>query len=376
MTNEDTKIMSPFEELPEALVEEMLNKCKDISTGIFDNFENIRKQKKILRNKLREKKLLYDVADFGTTRAPTTCGVDGSYDILQLVSTDIVAGAAIAIEGLTPPWETRYWYGPKHLVEIEPVDHSGDNNSIIRGITMGMEVQLASNAPHNIVFLDGSLTTPIIYLNQSLTKETDNILTKKLKESLYSILSGYKKILTSKRTDKIFVGVPKYTTRDEITKKLDIDGYEDKALLSLILKAGEFVGPIKLKPPDKPWHLKISDMNNKEEIEKIVDEIKSGLDELRAIYYRPNSWMPALRLEFSKSVADNRDRIVKLLEGIKYQCEAYAIMEPWPLYIADRMVKNLSKSLPALKENITYRISESYKGDMEDITIGLHNYRS
>ena len=106
------------------------------------------------------------------------------------------------------------------------------------------------------------LIDPIIYLNQSLTKETDNILTKKLKESLYSTLSGYKKILTSKRTDKIFVGVPKYTTRDEITKKLDIEGYEDKALLSSILKAGEFVGPIKLKPPDQPWHLKIPDMNN------------------------------------------------------------------------------------------------------------------
>ena len=141
----------PFEELPEALVDEMLNRCKDISTGIFDNFENIRKQKEILRNKLREKKLLYDVADFGTTRAPTTCGVDGSYDILKLVSTDIATGAAIAIEGLTPPWETRYWPGPKHLVEIEPVAHSSDNNSIIRGITMGMEIQLASNAPHRIL---------------------------------------------------------------------------------------------------------------------------------------------------------------------------------------------------------------------------------
>jgi hypothetical protein len=59
-------------------------------------------------------------------------------------------------------------------------------------------------------------------------------------------LEAYLEILESKRTDKIFVGVPKYTTKKEVTKgKLKLkEDYEDRGFLSFVIKSNEYVGPL------------------------------------------------------------------------------------------------------------------------------------
>jgi len=99
----------------------------------------------------------------------TTCGVDGSYAIERLLSIDIVTCAAVAVEGLTPPSEEKYWEKPHHKIFVGVEKHDPDSSIILRGLMIGMEMELAAKAPHDVIFIDGSITTPLIYLNQAIS---------------------------------------------------------------------------------------------------------------------------------------------------------------------------------------------------------------
>lgn len=366
----------PFEELPEALVEEMLKQSNAIGDSLFQNFQELQNKRKELRAFLG-----HDIKkdrELGHSEIPTTCGVDGSYTIERLLSTDIIAIAAVAVEGLIPPSEKRYWPKPRHLSTILPVVHHDETGSIASGIMFEYELQLISKAPHDVIFLDGSLTTPLIRLNQAIEKVevlTDNRLNSELLDSLQAILSSYKEILTAPRSDKVFVGVPKYTSRKEVSEKLRLkEAYEDRALLTFILEVGELVGPFKIEPPSSPWHLKLP--REFQSLKALESEIRTALNDLHVLYYRPQPWLPAIRLEVSSSIANNNQRLAMLLKGVEYQCASPGIMEPYPLYISDRIVKHLSPAVSAIRQAVTQRMSFKYGGDISDIYLGMHSYRT
>lgn len=367
---------SPFDELPEALVEEMLGQCDDLGNDLLNSFEKLYGYKSELREKLMEqKKLMRDTELSFTSAHPTTCGVDGAYTIDRLLSTDVVAIAGVAVEGLTPPTEKRHWPKPRHYSKVLAASHSDSTGVVARAVMMCMELELGAKAPHDVIFLDGSLTTPFIYFNQALNKreEVSENLSSLLSEWLRGALESYKEILTSNRSDKIFVGVPKYTTKKEITEGiLGIDGYEDRGLLSFILEPGEFVGPVEIKPPRSEWHIDRAPKDAR----KIINEIKDALENLHIIYYRPYTHFPALRLEISQSIASNIQRIAVLFEALRLQCSVPSIMEPYPLYMADRMVKHLGTALPAIRKTTTQEMVLRGKESSGDIYLAMHGYRT
>ena len=366
----------PFEELPEALVEEMLNQSDVIGDSLFHNFQELKNKREELRNRLGDN--IKKDRKLGYSETPTTCGVDGSYTIERLLSTDIVAIAAVAVEGLIPPSEKRHWPKPRHLSTILPVVHHDDTGSIASGIMFEYELQLISRAPHDVIFLDGSLTTPLIRLNQAIEKVevlTDNPLKSELLDSLKPVLSSYKEILTAPRSDKVFVGVPKYTSRKEVSEKLKLQkSYDDRALLTFILEAGELVGPFEIEPPGSPWHLKLP--QELYSLKALENEIRTALNNLHVLYYRPQPWLPAIRLEVSSSIANNNQRLAMLLKGVEYQCASPSIMEPYPLYISDRMVKHLSPAVSAIRQAVTQSMSFKYRGDISDVYLGMYSYRT
>lgn len=376
------KVEQTFVELPEALVEEMLSKSEEIGNSLYESFKEIEKRKEDLRKQLVNKGILKRDADLGYPPMPTTCGVDGSYVVEKLLAIDFVTCAAVAIEGLTPPSEKRYWEKPHHRVLIHPEKHDPDTSTIIRGVMMEMEFELAARAPHDIVFLDGSLTTPLIYLNQAINKvlewENDNIQTefgKKLKERFRQFLEDYKTILESSRTDKLWVSLPKYTTRRELGKMFSwSSNYDDRAVLTAILSPGEYTIPIPLEKPQQPWHLKLPFEGK--ELERLKDEVISGINNLFVMYYKPYNWTPVFRIEMSSSIANNNSRIAILLQGLKYQSGTPGIMEPYPLYIADRMVKHLGSAVPALRQTATRKMAELHQGDIGEIFFSMHSYRT
>lgn len=372
---------TPFAELPAALVDEVLTQTKDVSRRLLSAFGDLKTKKETWRRELSQKGLIQKQAALPFVNTPTTCGVDGSMAIERLLALDLVAVGAVAVEGLTPPSETRYWPEPRHSVYVNTEIHHADTGSVLRGIMAGNEMELAKDAPHEVVFLDGSLTTPIIFFNQALSKaaEASHLrVSKYLIEHILSFLESYRVVLQSIRSDHFWVAMPKYTTKREVGELAGWhSAYEDRGILSLVLEPGEYTRPLPLKDPKSDWHINLSPVKeNREQTVKVVDEITKLVNGIKVIYYRPVQWWPALRLELAQSIADNPSRLSIVLKGIEHQCQATAIMEPFPLYMADRMVKHLARSIPVFRQIASQNLAENYDGDIGEVFMSLHGYRT
>ena len=372
----------PFAELPAALVEEVLERTSDVGHTILESFEEIDGRRANWRAELESSNLLCHESDLEYVPIPTACGIDGSYAVERMLATDLVAAAAVAVEGLTPPSEKRHWPDPHHQVVIEVEPHNPDTSTIVRALMIGMELSLAVHAPHEIVFLDGSLTTPIIYFNQALNKANEARhlkITNHLLGQIKNYLGRYQTVLASARSDRCWVAVPKYTTRREIGKKLGWpESHDDRGLLSNILSPGEFTRPHPLQPPNQPWHINLAPVSDDErsEAERLKDDLVRLLGEIHIIYYRPFPWLPALRLEMNQSIVQTSARLASVIHAVKHQCGTAAMMEPYPLYMADRMVKSLSRAIPTFRQVTSQRIAEIYQGDIDSVFLSLHGYRS
>lgn len=366
-----------FGDLPQALVEEFLNKIKDIGNVLSQKFQDMTNLKKIIRQRLIDDKILRNKASLRYQSIPTCCAVDGAYAIERMLSNDIVAVTAVAIEGFTPPSENRYWEGPNYLSFVETVCH--DVNSLPRGIMMAMELEIAVNAPHDIVMMDGSFTTPLIHMNQALNStisyQHDN-LSNYINDNFSKFFEGYYYLLTNSRTDKAWIYLPKYTTKRELKKmypNIWPFEYDDRAVLTFIMEPGEFLGPIEIEPPKSEWHFsKTPGIDDKNKINKLY----KALNAVEILYYKPNPNIPALRIELNRMTAINEDLIAKILQCIEYQCSCGGIMEPYPLYMADKMVKSIGLAMPAFRQAATLQIAHNYQGDLSDIFFGMHSYRT
>lgn len=372
----------PFGELPAALVDEVLKRTEDLSQKLLGDFERVRARRQEWRGGLKRAGLLRRDAELLYMPIPTTCGIDGSYAVERLLASDLVAAAAVAVEGLTPPSETRHWPEPRHLVWVETEAHEAETGTILRALMIGMELELASQAPHEVVFLDGSLTTPLIYFNQALNKSRDALhlhTTARFLDQVTSVLEAYLTILASTRSDRCWLAIPKYTTRREIGQEMGWpDMHDDRGLLSFLLEPGEYTSPRSLQQPAEPWHLNLDPLEpaTRKTADRIAERIISLLGEIQVVYYRPYPWIPALRVEMSRAVAENQARLATALHGIRHQCGAPAVMEPYPLYMADRMVKHLPKAIPTFRQVTSQYIAETYQGNIGEIFLGLHGYRT
>ena len=366
-------IEQPFAELPEALVEEMLSKSEAVGDALHVSFQKLQESKGKFRLQLSDKNLLKSENEVAYSSIPTTCGIDGSYAVEKLLAVDLIACAGVSVEGITPPSEKSYWEKPLHKVFIKPQQHNPDTGTVIRGLMMEMELGLAAKAPHDIVFLDGSFATPLIYMNQAVNKILDNnklVVGEEVIKGFSDFVVHYKTILESTRSDKMWVAVPKYTTRREIGKKFNWPPeYDDRAVLTSVLKPGEFTWPTQMEPPSQPWHLKSPNGETDSSFNNLLQKV-------HVIYYKPYNWTPALRLEVTAHVASNASQIGVLLQGVRRQCITPGILEPYPLYLADRMVKHLSKAIPAFRQTAMRRMMEHQKGDVSEIFFGMHGYRT
>src|SRR5467141_2891923 len=143
---------SPFADLPEALVEEMLSQYKRLGTELSTSLEQMEKTKEQTRSSLSQAGMLKrDSSILRSYCHPTTCGVDGAYAVERLLATDIAAVAGVAVEGLSPPTEVRLWPQPHHLCGVLTVGHNDATSLVIRALMITMELELAAKAPHDVV---------------------------------------------------------------------------------------------------------------------------------------------------------------------------------------------------------------------------------
>jgi len=378
---------TPFVDLPAALVEEVLEKTSAVAGRLLGSFQDIQAKRAALRERLVASGLVISESSLGYPPLPTTCGVDGSYAIERLLTTDLAAAAAVAVEGLTPPSEKRHWDLPRHKTFVEAEPHMEDTATVLRAVMLGEELRLAVSAPHDLVMLDGSLTLPTIYFNQALNKapEAHTLQCSGLfLESSIEFLEAYLALLRAERSDKHYVAVPKYTTRREIGARIDWPaGDDDRSMLTLLLNPGELTRPVELEHPrdqqgNITWHLATDRLPAKIKTKagELVDEILEALSGVHVVYYKPHNWLPALRVEMAASVAKNQHRLAPVIQGIKHQSATPSMLEPYPIYLADRTAKALARAIPAFRQVTTQHISEQYQGDIGEVFFAMHAYRS
>lgn len=372
----------PFLDLPAALVEEVISHTTTVGDTLLEAFEKTREERNSFRKSLEQSGLLIHESTLGYPPLPTTCGTDGSYAIDRLLTTDLVAAASVAVEGLTPPSEKRHWEEPRHIVFVRSEPHHPDTATVLRAVMLGGELQLATKAPHDLVMIDGTLTLPIIYFNQALNKAPETLelqCSQVFLNNICNYLQSYLTILKAQRSDKQYVSLPKYSTRREVGKALGWPTqYDDRGLLSLLLKAGEMTKPVPLEPPSQVWHLATQYLPTEVRgiAEQLTQEIVNKIGEVNVFYYKPHDWIPAVRVEIAKSIATNQYRLATVVQGIKHQCATAAMLEPYPVYLADRTVKALAKSIPTFRHVTTQTIAERYRGDIGEVFFALHGYRS
>jgi hypothetical protein len=373
---------SPFSDLPAALVDEVILSSQGIGKRLLQSFEQVRAERQKRRDQLAAARLLRRESELENPHIPTSCGVDGSYAVERLLATDLAAAAAVAVEGLTPPSEKRFWPEPRHQAVVEAETHNDTTSTVLRGLMMTMELGLAAGAPHDLVFLDGSTTTPVIYLNQALSNANAPYAPKfgeTLKRRTKDALAAYLAILRSERSDKCWAFCPKYTTTREIGIEMDWPmSYDDRGMLTMLLEAGEFTDARGLQEPESPWHINTSCAlpADRDEAKHLEESVVAALGEVAVIYYKPSRWSPALRIEVNRHVAENSRRLAALIHGVKLQSASPAIMEPYPLYLADRMVKSLPGAIPAFRQVATQSIAAAYTGSLDEVFYGMHGYRT
>ena len=154
--------------------------------------------------------------------------------------------------------------------------------------------------------------------------------------------------------------------------KVGLPGYEDRSMLSFALQGGELVGPLDMIERGEDWHFS----GLPKELVNKGNEIISLIRDLNVLYYRPYEHFPALRIELAPSIARNQSRLSILLESLQLQSGAAAIMEPYPLYLADRMVKHLGTALPAIRRATTQEIATTTSLDVGSVFMAMHGYRT
>lgn len=378
---------APFTDLPAALVDEVLQETTSVAERLLESFQQVRRDREALRKDLVGADLVRTDSSLGYPPVPTTCAADGSYAIERLLTTDLAAATAVAVEGLTPPSEERHWEQPHHRTFVAAEPHSEDTATVLRAVMLGEELRLVAAAPHDLVMLDGTFTLPVIYFNQAFAKARQSPhlrCSRQLVERGLEYLRAYAAILRAERSDKHFVGLPKYSTRREIGWKMGWpDHYDDRGMLTLLLKPGELTTPQPFEHPrnsagEPTWHLNVPGFPADEarRARTLADRALSALQSLRVFYYKPQQWLPALRVEVAASVASNSHRLATVVQGIKHQTATASMLEPYPIYLADRTVKALARALPAFRQVTTQRVADRYEGEVGDVFFAMHGYRS
>lgn len=363
-----------FLEIPASLVEQMLQKTNEIGDMLQSSIHEINRKRHKFRLQLEQIGLLDTDIRFRNIKPLISGGVDGAYAVDRLLGTDLLFAAAVGVEGMNE--ENGKRVPPSHDVFVNPEKHNPENMIAARAIMVEMEIQLAANANYDIVYLDGSLTTALIHMYKAINFiETLNTKSsEKIKEDFKNFLVSYKKILEFHDTEKYFLGIPKYTSRNDIGKNLHWpENYDDRAILTLILDPGEFTRP-KLFTSEEGWHVRLP--YEDEELKILMQQVISGIKNLSVIYYKPHPWCPALRIEMSSAVARDESKLDTILYNVKSQCQTPSIMEPFPLYMADRIAKHMAPAIPAYKQIIMKQMTELADNNEKDIFFMMHSYRT
>lgn len=364
-----------FSDLPDALVRDLLAQATPVAERVSTHLNRLRQARGSIRQHIQAEGLIARKADLDVPREPSVVGIDGSYQVHRLTALDLCAAAAVAVEG-TAKEARRHWQEPYHRMWVNSFEHSKNATNTLRGLMISMELELAAEAPHDLVLLDGSFIVLLIYLNQGLTsfREAPALLRGEFQRrwSDQRVLERFFALIQSDRT----VAVPKYSGRNELRNFLranDLPETDGKTLATVILEPDEYITPLPIfhfGGEDTEYHLPEKHCPRERQ-----DQMNQSIENMRVVFYRPYGWAPAVRLELTAPIAASQARLSMVLEGIKRQLFSPAVTEPYPLFLADRMVKSLGAGV-AVIEQVVAQQAVGGSPDVEATLLCLQNYRT
>lgn len=368
----------PFADLPDALVRDLLDVALPVANHVKVRIQGMTEAASRLRRAAEG--LIRRKADLERPREPSVAAVDGSYQIHTLTSIDLCAAAAIAVEGSVRN-ASRYWPEPYHRMWADGVPHATDATGVLRALMVSMELELAAEAPHDLVLLDGSLGSLIIYLNQGLTAVSDvpETIGNELRSRWYD-QQGMERLLDLLHSDRT-VAVPKFTARNELLDideiaivASDIEEADGRTLATVILQPGEYTQPLP-GYRDRAGESHTYHLPDRRSTQHKQDLMNAALQDVRVTYFRPYGWVPALRLEIPGAIAISPTRLSMALEGIESQFFSPAVVEPYPLFMADRMVKSLGAGISVVEQTVAQRVVDG-ETDVQTAMLCMQNYRT
>jgi hypothetical protein len=364
-----------FSDLPDALVRDLLAQAAAVAEHVSTHLNSLRHARDTIRRHVQSAGLIARKADLDVTREPSVVGIDGSYQVHRLTAVDLCAAAAVAVEG-TSKEARRHWQEPYHRIWVSSVEHSKNATNALRGLMISMELELAAEAPHDLVLLDGSFIVFVIYLNQGLTsfKEAPARLREEFQRrwSEQHVLDRFLDLIASDRT----VAIPKYSGRNELESFLresDLPQTDGKTLATIILEPDEYIAPLPIfhfDGEDTEYHLPEEHCPRERQ-----EQMNRSIEAMRVVFYRPYGWAPAVRLEITAPIAASQVKLSMVLEGIKRQLFSPAVTEPYPLFLADRMVKSLGAGVAVIEQAVAQH-AVGTSGDTEATLLCLQNYRT
>lgn len=371
-------------DLPSVLVEDILRGNEDASASLVDSIRAVQAGREPVRRWLEDEGLLRQ-GPADDRAAATACGIDGSYVLDHMLTTSVAACAAVAIEGFVPPRHGGFW-PVRHRSFVGVEAHSDDMPVMARGLMRMMEAELAAAAPHEIVLLDGSAASQIIHANQAVSAARraggSGRIAPLLRAEYPAFLGRLAAMLESRK--RIWASLPKFTALTELAD-LCRNGkgaaawpgtHDDKSVMTAALAEGEHTRPVALTR-DGEWHLPDPGPDAPQGGGREArDRAVAAMGNMRVLYYKPHGAAPALRVEVSAGVAADESRLGRLLSSLRHQHASYAIMEPYPLYMADRMVKSLGGAVPLLAQSAMRRAAAEPGIDLGNALLSMRGYRT
>lgn len=359
------------------MLEQAPDTAKKVSDLVNIDESVVDKAREILTNKGMV------IKNDGTEYTDSLIAVDGAQIVEKKTSSDILLSLAVGVEGLKEK-ESATWppTGHQYFQWQTVLPHHVANPRLGQGIMFLMELSILARADQEIRIMDGTHLTMILKLNSLLSAHDDDLADESyvaalegfLKDKYEKIIPDIPDIIQDAFSDPRIIGMAKYSSSREIVDSLLRELgilMDDKIFMTFVLRGDEFTKPlsvgqgIKEKEDWKQVHIKSNlpikslDTKMKAELnvrlEKSIEPFKITPRKSSMLYftfYRPFEEGPVYRIEIKEELAQDLQRLKKVLTSIKRQIVFPEIREPYPQYLADVIAKNISFGMNAVEQAI------------------------
>ena len=335
-----------FGDLPDALINELLIRAEGVGKTAREHVETHVRTRDQLRKRALQLGLIRDLPDLSQVPPPSVVAVDGSLVSKRLASIDLNAAAALAVDGI------GFEVGRnnlRHDIAVHPTKPLRYGHEVTYALMFCMEYNIVAEETktRELVMLDGAFSTGLIAISKALISARNHY--DRLNNDFFDrwttkTMRSVREIMTSNRV----IALPKRSSANEFTRthlfgnrEIDTNG---RSTASLILESNEYSGPFRFdtrRPQTWP----------SDDFPDFWNHVRALFEELQVIYFKPHPWSHAYRIEMPRSIGDDEQLRHSVLDVIKRQTTNPAMLEPYPLFVADRFAKSLTKGVNAILDS-------------------------